>query len=79
MFPIGLHPDVNPDLRLAPVVVSIHLWQFTQQHLISLQGEAFLLFSQVLMMAAAQPTPGVTAIALVGQFVAQAPHSMHPL
>jgi hypothetical protein len=29
------------------------------------------------MIAAAQPTPRFTAIALTGQFIAQAPHSMH--
>jgi len=30
------------------------------------------------MIAAAQPTPGVTVIASTGQFLAQAPHSIQP-
>jgi hypothetical protein len=51
-----------------------------QQHFTSLQQEAFLsFFSQVFIMAAAQPTPGVTVMAFDGQLVAHAPHSIHPL
>jgi hypothetical protein len=56
-----------------------HFYQCLQQHFTSLQDEAFFPFNQVLIMADAQPTPGVTAMASDGQLVAQAPHSMHPL
>jgi hypothetical protein len=41
------------------------------------QQAAFFLPRAELMTAAAHPTPAFTAMAFVGQFWAQAPHSMH--
>jgi hypothetical protein len=38
--------------------------------------EGFVPESHPFMIAAAHPTPGVTEIAFVGQFIAHAPHSM---
>lgn len=40
------------------------------------QHSDFVRFSVELITAAAQPTPGTTDTASVGQFCAQAPHSM---
>lgn len=41
------------------------------------QHESPFLPNAVLMTAAAQPTPGLTLMADAGQFMEQAPHSMH--